>query len=165
MHTLVSFSFFFGTITYLLLQELGESLYISGKYLNFDKKLVEAQSRTCSPFAKNESLMIKISTLANEAKKDKDHLKTLKKNIDTEKAFSKLKDKQIDEALKKVGKAGPKAMEKFKASNEFLNKLYDYYVDGCELFRKYLATHHPEMDFSKLDMEEVEKEILADRPT
>lgn len=34
-----------------------------------------------------------------------------------------------------------------------------------KLFHKYLARHHPEMDFSKLDMEEVEKKILVDRPT
>ena len=144
---------------------LGESLYISRKYLDYDKKLVKAQSRIASLSAENESLTIQISVLANEAKKDKDHLKTLEKNIDTEKAFSKWKDKQIDEALKKVEKVGLKAVEKFKASDEFSDKLCDYYVDGFELFHKYLAKHHLEMDFSKLDMEEVEKEILVDRPT
>ncbi|KAL0010838.1 hypothetical protein SO802_005946 [Lithocarpus litseifolius] len=122
---------------------LGESLYISGKYLDYDKKLVEAQSRIASLSAENESLTIHISALANEAKKDNDILKTLGKNIDIKKAFSKLKDKQIDEALKKVEKAGLKAIEKFKASDE----------------------HHPEMDFSKLDMEEVENEILVDHLT
>ena len=51
-------------------------------------------------------MTIQISTLANKVKKDKDHLKTLEKNINTEKAFSKLKDKQIDEALMKVDKVG-----------------------------------------------------------
>ena len=38
-------------------------------------------------------------------------------------------------------------------------------MEGFDLFRKYLAKHHLELDFSKLDMEEVEKEILANRPT
>ena len=56
-------------------------------------------------------------------------------------------------------------MEKFKASDEFLNKLYEYYVDGFELICKYLAKHHPTLDFSQLDMEEVEKEILEDHPS
>ena len=32
-------------------------------------------------------------------------------------------------------------------------------------FRKYLAKHHPELDFTQLDMEEVEKEMLEDRPS
>ena len=89
----------------------------------------------------------------------------MEKNINTKKAFLKLKDKQIDKALKKVEKAGLESVEKFKASDEFSNKLCDYYVDGFELFRKYLAKHHPKMDFFKLDMEEVEKEILANCPT
>ena len=126
MHT-----FFF--LTYLLLQVLVESLYISGKYLDYDKKLVEAQSGIASLFAENESLMIQIFAFADEAKKDKDHLKILEKNINFEKAFSKLKDKQIDEALIKVEKAGFEAVEKFKASNGFSNKLRKYYVDCFEL--------------------------------
>ena len=46
---------------------------------------------------------------------------------------SKLKDKQIDEALIKVEKAGFEAVEKFKASNGFSNKLRKYYVDCFEL--------------------------------
>ena len=76
-----------------------------------------------------------------------------------------MRDKQIDEALIKVEKAGFEAVEKFKASDRFLDKLYEYYVDDFELFRKYLAKHHPKLDFSQLDMEEVEKEMLEDRPS
>ena len=72
-------------------------MYISRKYLNYDKKLVEAKSGIASLSAENESLMIKISALADEAKKDKDRLKTLEKNIDTKKEFSKLKNKQIED--------------------------------------------------------------------
>jgi len=47
----------------------------------------------------------------------------LEKSIDTEKAFSKLKDKQIYEALSKVKKVGIEVVEKFKASDEYLDKL------------------------------------------
>ena len=163
MRSCLSIDFFF--LTYLLLQVLEESLYISRKYLDYDKKLVEAQSGIASLFAENESPTIQIFAFANKAKKDKDHLKLLEKNINFEKAFSKLKDKQIDEALIKVEKAGFEAVEKFKASNGFSNKLREYYVDCFELFRKYLAKHHPELDFTQLDMEEVEKEMLEDRPS
>lgn len=35
-------------------------------------------------------------------------------------------------------------------------------MEGFDLFYKYMAKHHPSLDFSKLDMEIVEKEILAD---
>ena len=89
----------------------------------------------------------------------------MEENIDIEKASSKLKDKQIDKALIKVNKASFEAVEKFKAFDEFLDMLCDYYVDGFELFCKYLVKHHLEMDLSQLDMEEVEKEVLEDRPS
>ena len=73
-----------------------------------------------------------------------------------------MKDKQIDEAFLKVKKASSEAMEKFKTSNKYSDKLCDYYLEGFNLFCKYLAKHHPELDFSKLDMEAIEKEVLVD---
>ena len=134
---------------------LGESLYISRKYLDYEEKYVTAQSKVESLFLENESFKGQVSALSDKAKKDKDHLKTLKKSIDTEKAFSKMKEKQINETLLKVKKAGLEAMEKFKVFDEYSDKLCNYYVEGFELFRKYLAKHHPSLDFSKLDMEAV----------
>nr|POF17421.1 hypothetical protein CFP56_59448 [Quercus suber] len=80
-----------------LMHMCGASLYIFGNYLDYDKKLNEAQSRIASLFAKNESLTIQISALTDEVKK------------------------------------GFEAVEKFKASDEFLDKLYDFYVDGRAL--------------------------------
>lgn len=125
---------------------LGESLYISRKCLDYEEKYVVAESKVESFSAKNESLKSQISTLVEESRKDKERLKTLEKSLDIEKAFSKLKDKQIDEALLKVEKAGLETVEKVKALDEYLDKLCNYYVEGFDLFRKYLA---------KLDMEEV----------
>ena len=82
--------------------------------MNYGRKLAEAQSKVASFSAENKSLPIQIFAIADEAKKDKNHLKTLEKNIDIEKVFSKLKDKKIDEALMKVEKADFKSVEKFK---------------------------------------------------
>ncbi|KAL0015183.1 hypothetical protein SO802_002252 [Lithocarpus litseifolius] len=62
--------------------------------------------------------VMQIIALVDEAKKDKDGLTVLKKSIDTEKAFLRLNDKQIDEALSKVEKAEMKVVEKFNASDE-----------------------------------------------
>lgn len=36
-------------------------------------------------------------------------------------------------------------------------------MEGLELFRKYLAKHHLDLDISKLDMKAIKKEILVDR--
>ncbi|KAK9990789.1 hypothetical protein SO802_025774 [Lithocarpus litseifolius] len=95
-----------------VMQVLGESLYMSGKYLDYEEKYMVAKSKVEFLFAENESLKGQISALTNKAKKDKDFLKTLEKSIDTE---------------------------------------------------KYLGKHHPGLDFSKLGMKAVEKEILTDR--
>nr|POF21992.1 hypothetical protein CFP56_35533 [Quercus suber] len=97
-----------------VMQVLGESLYILGKYLDYEEKYAKAKSK-------------------------------------------------INEALSKVEKAGLEAVEKFKASDEYLDKLCDYYVEGFDLLHKCLAKHHLELDFSKLHMEVVEKEVLVDR--
>ena len=84
--------------------------------------------------SENKSLKSQVSVFSDEAKKDKDHLKTLEKSIDIEKAFSKLKDMLIDEALLKIDKASSEVVEKFKVSDEYSDKLCDYYVEGFELF-------------------------------
>nr|POE86749.1 hypothetical protein CFP56_15459 [Quercus suber] len=101
------------------------------------QKYVVAKSKVESLSAENELLKSQIFALAEECRKDKERLKTLEKILDTEKAFSRLKNKQIDKAFLKVVKAGSEAMEKFKASDEYLDKLCDYYVESFNLFRKY----------------------------
>ena len=40
----------------------------------------------------------KVKSLSNEMEKAQDRLKALKREVNNEKAFSKLKDKQIDDA-------------------------------------------------------------------
>ena len=56
-------------------------------------------------------------------------------------------------------------MEKFKNSDQYSDNLCGYYVDGFKHFCKYMAKHHLNLDFSTLDMEVVEKVILADCPS
>ena len=60
---------------------------------------------------------------------------------------------------------GSKIVEKFKKSGEYFDKLCNNYVEGFGVFRKYMAKHHPNLDFSTFDMEAVEKENLADCPS
>nr|POE48539.1 hypothetical protein CFP56_68276 [Quercus suber] len=123
----------------------GESFYILRKYLDYEEKYVKAKSKVESLSAENESLKGQISVLADKAKKDKEGLKTLENSINTEKALSKLKDKQINEALLMVKKASLEVVEKFKASDEYSDKICDYYVEGFDLLRKYLVKHHPKL--------------------
>jgi len=89
-------------------------------------------------------------------------VKVLEHDVKIEKAFSRLKDKQIEDAALILQKTDFEVVEKFKKFDAYSDKLYDYYVEGFELFDKYTAKHHLGFDFSTLDMEVIEKEILAD---
>ena len=82
-----------------------------------------------------------------------------------EKDFSKLKDKQIGSLQFKLKKVGLDAVQEFKESDLYLDNLCEYYVKGFELFRRWMAKHHPELDLSGLVMGEVEKEFVANRPS
>ena len=77
-------------------------------------------------------LKAKVTSFFDEVEEAQDSLKTLERDMNIKKAFSKLKDKQIDNALHKIQKANPEAVEKFKKFDEYLNKLCDYYMDGFE---------------------------------
>ena len=79
--------------------------------------------------------------------------------------FSKLKDKQIGDLQFKLEKASPDAIQEFKESDLYSDNLYEYYVEGFELFKRWMAKHHLELNLSGLVMGEVEKEFVADRPS
>ena len=111
-----------------------------------------------------DALKNKIAILTIEAENDKEHVTTLEKSFQVEKDFCKLKDKQIGDLQIKLQKAGVAAMQEFKESNSYLDELYEYYVEGFELFRKWMVKHHPDLDLSGLVKGEVEKELLADPP-
>ena len=64
----------------------------------------------------------------------------------------------------KLEKASPDVVQEFKESDLYSDDLCEYYVEGFELFRRWMAKHYPELNLSGLVMGEVEKEFLADRP-
>ena len=52
-----------------------------------------AQSKADSLSSENEVLKAKVTSLSNKVEKVQDHLKTLERDVNTKKAFSKLRDK------------------------------------------------------------------------
>ena len=74
---------------------MGESLFISGKLLDFERKVAVAEPVVKSLSAENEALKDKVAILTVEAENDKEHVMTLERSLQVEKDFSKLKDKQI----------------------------------------------------------------------
>lgn len=65
--------------------------------------------------------------------------------------------------MAKAKKEVEDAIKNFKASDEYSDKLMKVYVDGFELLQKYLVKHYPDLKFSSLDLEEVEKEMLTSK--
>ena len=62
-------------------QALGESLFILGKLLDFEKRVVAAELVVKSLFAKSKALRNKIAILTIEAENDKEHVTTLEKSL------------------------------------------------------------------------------------
>ena len=63
----------------------------------------------------------------------------------------------------KLRKAGATVVREFKDSDSYLDELCEYYMEGFELFRKWMVKHHPDLDLSGLVMGDVEKELLSNR--
>ena len=74
---------------------MGESLFISGRLLDLEKKVATSEPLVKSLSAENETLKNKVAILTAEAENDKECVATLEKSIQVEKDFCKLKDKQI----------------------------------------------------------------------
>ena len=86
---------------------LGESLFVSGKLLDLEKKVATTEPMIKSLFAENEMLKNKVVILTVEAENDKECVPTLEKSLQVEEDFSKLKDKQIGDLQFKLEKASP----------------------------------------------------------
>ena len=78
-------------------------MFISGKLLDLEKKVATVEPMIKSLSAENEMLKNKVAILTVEAENDKERVAALKKSLQVEKDFSKQKDKQIDDQLKKAG--------------------------------------------------------------
>lgn len=65
----------------------------------------------------------------------------------------------------KLQKARAMVVQEFKDSDAYSDELCEYYVEGFELFRKWMTKHHPNLDLSSLVMGDVEKKLFFDRPS
>ena len=72
---------------------MGESLFVSKKLLDLEKKVATFEPLVKSLFVENKTLKNKVVVLTAEAENDKEHVATLEKNLQVEKDFCKPKDK------------------------------------------------------------------------
>nr|POE92496.1 hypothetical protein CFP56_37941 [Quercus suber] len=123
-------------------EALGESLFVSGKLLDLEKKVAMSEPVINSLSAKNETLKNKVAILTVEVENDKERVVVLEKSLQVEKDVCKIKDKQIGDPELKLQKVEATVVKEFKDFDEYFDELY----------------------LSGLVMDEVKKELLADRP-
>ena len=87
---------------------MGESLFVSGKFLDLKKKVATSEPLIKSFFAKNETFKNKVAILTTKAENDNEHVATLEKSLQVEKDFCKLKDKQINDLELKLQMLEPR---------------------------------------------------------
>ena len=75
------------------------------------------------------------------------------------------KDEQllgVKESLKTIA---ARSIEAFQTTDEYNMVLFSWYFKGFELLRRYLVKHPSGVDLGKLDLEEVDQEMVADEAT
>ncbi|KAL0002261.1 hypothetical protein SO802_016042 [Lithocarpus litseifolius] len=75
---------------------LGESLFVFGKLLDFEKKVSTTEPMIKSFFAENETLKNKVVILAIEAENDKERVAALEKSLQVEKDFYELCESYVE---------------------------------------------------------------------
>lgn len=130
---------------------------MTANYLEMEEKLASAQAKVKELSIKNTSLSESVKKIAAESIKASKQLKTVQAKLIIEKTLNARKE----DHLAKAKKEAEDAIKNFKASNKYSDRLMVEYVDGFELLQKYLFKYHLDLNFSLLDIEEIEKEMLT----
>ena len=99
----------------------------------------------------------------NDANLAKEKLRTLTDELRVERELTKEKDEQLATAKERAKGFTAKAVEGFQQTEEYNTILFSWYFKGFELLRRYFIKHPSGVDLEKLDLEEVDKEMAADK--
>nr|POE94923.1 hypothetical protein CFP56_69937 [Quercus suber] len=92
----------------------------------------------------------------------KEKVKELKEALKVEKKLLIQKDEEVQAALLKTNEEYEKLISKFLESNRFSDLQFVQYFKGFELLHGWMMEHHGQVaDFSNLDFEAIDIEILA----
>ena len=102
-------------------------------------------------------------TAMGKANLTKEKAKTLSDDLRTERQLTLEKDEQLLAAKEKIKTIAVKAVEGFQQIEEYNTVLFSWYFKGFELLRRYFIKHPSRVDLENLDLEEVNKEMTADK--
>nr|POE75096.1 hypothetical protein CFP56_67528 [Quercus suber] len=141
----------------------GESLRITTDYLNIEEKVVVATSKAESMEVECSQLKKNLISVMNERNEANQKIKELTEALRVEKALVVQKDEEIQLALLKTDEERVKVINNFKESEDFTDLQFIQYFKGFELLRRWAMKHHNAVvNFSNLDFEKIDIEILED---
>ena len=122
-----------------------------------------ATSKAESVEAECSQLKKDLIVAMNERNEVNQKVKELTKSLHVEKALVIQKDEEIQTALLKTDDERGKIIQKFKQSEEFFDLLFMQYFKGFKLLNWWTMKHHSlAVDFSSLDFEKIDTEVLED---
>ena len=142
---------------------LGKSLHLSSEYLAQEAKVESALSRVAVLEAENSNLKKELITVMGEANLAKEKAKTLSDDLRAERQLTVEKDEQLLAAKEKIKTIAVKVVDGFQQTEEYNIVLFSWYFKGFELLRRYFIKHPSGVDLENLDLEEVDKEMAADK--
>ena len=142
---------------------LGESLHLTSEYLASEAKFESAQSHMTTLEAKNSKLKKVLIVAMEDANLAKEKLKTLTEELRVEQELTREKDEQLAATRERAKGLAAKAIEGFQQTEEYNTVLFSWYFKGFELLSRYFIKHPSGVDLEKLDLEEVDKEMAADK--
>ena len=141
---------------------LGESLHLTSEYLASEAKVESAQSHVMTLEAENSKLKKELIVAMDDTNLAEEKLKTLTEELRVERELTKEKDEQLAAVRERAKGLAAKAIEGFQQTEEYSTVLFSWYFKGFELLRRYFIKHPSGVDLEKLDLEEVDKEMVVD---
>ena len=132
-------------------------------YLSTEEKVLVTNSKLEFVEAESSKLRKDLIATMDETNKANEKIKELKEAVRVEKMLVIPKDGKIQDALLKTNAEREKVIQQFTQSEQFSDLQFIQYFKGLELLRRWMMKHHNlAVDFSNLDFETIDIEILVD---
>ena len=132
-------------------------------YLSTKEKVVVANSKVESAEAETSRLSKDLIKAMDEPMKAKGKIKELNEALKVEKLLITQKDDEIQAALLQTDEQCEKVIDQFLKSERFFDLQFIQYYKGFELLHRRTMKHYSQaVDFSNLDFEAIDTEVLVD---
>ena len=146
-----------------LIQVLDESLCLTTNYLGIEEKVGVVNSKLESVEAESSKLRKDLIEAMDEVNRAKEKIKELNEALKVEKMLVVQKDEEVQAALLRTSAEQEKVVDQFMKSEHFFDLKFIQYFKGFELLRRWTMKHHSlVVDFSNLNFEKIDTEILTD---